>query len=102
MLRSDTLPRLAAATLLATTSCAVLLPAQSAYAAGATDITSEVLAGTNVTLTGDSIIDLPSGTTTYNGQFSGHGTLTVAGSGTLVLTKDIMEANKNPMLQCVK
>ena len=88
MLRFNTLPRLAAATLLATTSCAILLPAQSAYAAGATDITSQVLAGTSVTLTGDSIINLPSGTTTYNGQFSGQGTLTVAGSGTLVLTRD--------------
>jgi len=88
MLRFNTLPRLAAAALLATTSCAILLPAPSAYAAGAGDITSQVLAGTNVTLTGDSIINLPSGTTTYNGQFSGQGTLTVAGSGTLVLTKD--------------
>jgi autotransporter-associated beta strand protein len=65
-----------------------LLPAQSAEAAGTADITASVLAGSNVTLNGPSIIDLPSGTTTYNGVFSGQGTLTVAGSGTLVLTKD--------------
>jgi autotransporter-associated beta strand protein len=67
----------------------VLLPAQPAEAAGATnDITAAVLAGSNVTLSGPSIINLPSGTTTYNGVFSGLGTLTIAGSGTLVLTKD--------------
>jgi hypothetical protein len=41
-----------------------------------------------VTLSGPSIINLPSGTATYNGVISGQGTLTVAGSGTLVLTKD--------------
>ena len=41
-----------------------------------------------MTLSGPSIINLPSGTTTYNGTFSGQGTLTIAGSGTLVLTKD--------------
>ncbi len=69
-------------------SGATLLPAQSAEAAGTTDITASVRAGSNVTLNGPSIIDLPSGTTTYNGVFSGQGTLTVAGSGTLVLTKD--------------
>jgi len=62
--------------------------AVSAQAVAATDITSEVLAGQNVTLSGLSIVDLPAGTTTYNGTFSGRGTLTVAGSGTLVLTKD--------------
>ena len=69
-------------------SGATLLPAQSAEAAGTTDITASVLAGSNVTLNGPSIINVPSGTTTYNGVFSGQGTLTIAGSGTLVLTKD--------------
>lgn len=64
------------------------MPIQSASAAGTTDITAAVLAGTNVTLSGDLVVNLPSGTTVYNGQLSGHGTLTVAGSGTLVLTKD--------------
>jgi len=52
------------------------------------NITSQVLAGQDVTLSGASIVNLPAGTTTYNGVFSGHGPLTVAGSGTLVLTKD--------------
>lgn len=66
----------------------VLLPAQNAVAAGGTDITSQILAGSNVTLSGPSIVNVPSGTTTYNGVISGRGTLTVAGSGTLVLTKD--------------
>jgi autotransporter-associated beta strand protein len=79
--------RLAIATLL-TLSWGVLLPAQVAEADGVTDVTAAVLAGTNVTLSGPSIIDLPSGTTTYNGVFSGRGTLTIVGSGTLVLTKD--------------
>lgn len=78
--------RLTIAALL-TSSSAVLLPAQAAEAA-TVDITSAVLAGSNVTLSGPSIINLPSGTTTYGGVFSGKGTLTVAGSGTLVLTKD--------------
>jgi autotransporter-associated beta strand protein len=79
--------RLTAAILIAL-SGTMLLPAQSADAAGGTDITSAVLAGSNVTLSGPSIINLPSGTTTYNGVISGQGTLTVAGSGTLILTKD--------------
>jgi autotransporter-associated beta strand protein len=79
--------RVTLATLLAF-SGATLLPAQSAEAAGTTDITAPVLAGSNVTLNGPSIINLPSRTTTYNGVFSGQGTLTIAGSGTLVLTKD--------------
>ena len=67
---------------------AVVSPAGSARAAGPADITGQVLAGQDVTLQGDSIVDLPSGTTTYNGVFSGQGTLTVAGSGTLVLTRN--------------
>jgi len=79
--------RLGIATLL-TLSWAVLLPAPPAEAAVTTDVTAAVLAGTNVTLSGSSIINLPSGTTTYNGVFSGEGTLTIAGSGTLILTKD--------------
>ncbi|NUP54029.1 MAG: autotransporter [Catenulispora sp.] len=47
-----------------------------------------MLAGHDVVLAGDSIINLPAGTTTYGGVFSGQGTLTIAGSGTLVLTKN--------------
>lgn len=55
------------------------------------DITSQVLAGQNVTLSGDSVVNLPPGTTTYHGALSGEGTLTVRapnGPGTLVLSKD--------------
>lgn len=83
----ETLLRLTTATLLTLSGTAVL-PAQPAAADGATDITASVLAGSNVTLNGPSIINLPTGTTTYNGVFSGQGSITVAGSGTLVLTKD--------------
>ena len=74
----------AAAALLAAT----VSPAGPARAATPTDITGQVLAGQDVTLHGDSIIGLPSGTTTYNGVFSGQGTLTVSGPGTLVLTRN--------------
>jgi autotransporter-associated beta strand protein len=77
---------LAAAALLAMS--AFLLPAAPAVAAGSTNITAPVLANANVALSGASVIDLPSGTTTYTGTFSGTGALTIAGSGTLVLTKD--------------
>ena len=55
------------------------------------DITSQALGGQNVTLSGDSVVNLPPGTTTYNGVLSGEGTLTVRapnGPSTLVLSKD--------------
>ena len=55
------------------------------------DITSQVLGGQNVTLSGDSVVNLPPGTTTHNGVLSGEVTLTVRapnGPGTLVLSKD--------------
>jgi hypothetical protein len=67
---------------------AMLSPAGPARAAGPADITGQVLAGQDVVLHGDSIVNVPSGTTTYNGVLSGQGTLTVAGSGTLVLTRN--------------
>jgi autotransporter-associated beta strand protein len=89
--RAGTVPRAAAVIRAAALIFAVgfaLVPAASARAAAATDITSQVLAGQNVTLSGPSVVTLPAGTTTYNGVFSGQGTLTIAGSGTLVLTKD--------------
>ncbi|MFF4488655.1 autotransporter-associated beta strand repeat-containing protein [Streptomyces sp. NPDC001544] len=57
-------------------------------AAGPRDATADVLAGRDVTLSGDTVVTVPSGTTTYHGVFRGEGTLTVRGSGTLVLTKD--------------
>jgi hypothetical protein len=47
-----------------------------------------VLADRDVTLTGDTVVTVPSGTTTYDGVFRGEGTLTVRGTGTLILTKD--------------
>ncbi|MEU8574157.1 hypothetical protein [Streptomyces asoensis] len=52
------------------------------------DITADVLAGRDVTLAGDSVVTVPSGTTTYGGVLRGGGTPTVRGGGTLVLTED--------------
>ncbi|MCK8434959.1 autotransporter [Streptomyces sp. D2-8] len=67
---------------------ASLLAAPPAVAAGARDVTADVLADRDVTLTGDTAVTVPPGTTTYDGVFRGEGTLTVRGSGTLVLTED--------------
>lgn len=67
---------------------ALLLGAPTATAAGPRDATPDVLAGRDVTLTGDTVVTVPPGTTTYDGVFSGTGTLTVRGTGTLVLTRD--------------
>ncbi|TVZ06654.1 autotransporter [Trebonia kvetii] len=65
------------------------LPAAAATrASSVADITKQVLAGADVTLSGPSVVNLPDGTTTYSGVLSGHGTLTVAGRGTLIMTKD--------------
>ncbi|MFD5478698.1 autotransporter [Streptomyces hawaiiensis] len=54
----------------------------------ARDVTADVLAGRDVTLGGDTVVTVPPGTTTYDGVFRGEGTLTVRGSGTLILTRD--------------
>ncbi|MFF7788431.1 autotransporter-associated beta strand repeat-containing protein [Streptomyces sp. NPDC007991] len=67
---------------------ASLLAAPPAVAAGPRDVTADVLADRDVTLTGDTVVTVPPGTTTYDGVFRGEGTLTVRGSGTLVLTRD--------------
>ncbi|WP_460070681.1 autotransporter-associated beta strand repeat-containing protein [Streptomyces sp. YKOK-I1] len=67
---------------------ALLVTAPPAVAAGARDVTADVLANRDVTLTGDTVITVPSGTTTYDGVLRGEGTLTVRGGGTLVLSKD--------------
>ncbi|KAK1180832.1 autotransporter [Streptomyces sp. NBS 14/10] len=67
---------------------ALVLGAPAASAAGPRDVTADVLAGRNVTLAGDTVVTVPAGTTTYDGVFSGTGTLTVRGTGTLVLTRD--------------
>jgi len=66
------------------------LPASPAFAAAApADITADVRANRDVTLTGDAVVKLPSGgVLTYTGLVRGEGTLTVTGTGRLVLTKD--------------
>ncbi|KUL23060.1 autotransporter [Streptomyces regalis] len=62
--------------------------APPAVAAGPRDVTADVLGGRDVTLSGDTVVTVPAGTTTYDGVFRGEGTLTVRGSGTLILTRD--------------
>ncbi|MDX2548972.1 autotransporter [Streptomyces sp. WI04-05B] len=69
-------------------TAALLLGAPPASAAGPRDATADVLAGRDVTLTGDTVVRVPAGRTTYNGVFRGEGTLTVRGTGTLILTRD--------------
>ncbi len=64
------------------------LPPVPAVAAGSGDITPDILANRNVTLTGDAVVNVPAGTTTYDGVIRGEGMLRIAGSGTLILTKD--------------
>ncbi|WP_409468832.1 autotransporter [Streptomyces sp. HC307] len=76
----------AAAGALAAVALMVTVP--PAAAAGPRDVTADVLADRDVTLTGDTVVTVPSGTTTYDGVFRGEGTLTVRGSGTLILTRD--------------
>ncbi|MFI6855074.1 autotransporter [Streptomyces sp. NPDC050416] len=85
-MRSLTHTTAAAAGVLA--AVASLLAAPPAVAAGPRDVTADVLADRDVTLGGDTVVTVPPGTTTYDGVFRGEGTLTVRGSGTLVLTKD--------------
>ncbi|WP_200301809.1 autotransporter [Streptomyces adelaidensis] len=85
-MRSQTHKTAAAAGALAVT--ALMLGAPTATAAGPRDVTADVLAGRNVTLTGDTVVTVPAGTTKYGGVFGGTGTLTVRGTGTLILTKD--------------
>ncbi|MFJ4784927.1 autotransporter [Streptomyces sp. NPDC088794] len=63
-------------------------PPAAAAGTGPRDVTADVLADRDVSLTGDTVVTVPSGTTTYDGVLRGEGTLTVRGSGTLVLSKD--------------
>ncbi|MBW8847056.1 MAG: hypothetical protein JF607_18980 [Burkholderiales bacterium] len=59
-------------------------------APAATDITADILANRDITLTGAAVIKLPAGTTTYTGVISGQGTLRLtpaAGTGTLTITR---------------
>ncbi|MGW2234312.1 autotransporter [Streptomyces sp. NPDC001759] len=67
---------------------ALLATGGPAAAADVRDATADVLADRDVTLTGDTVVTVPAGTTTYDGVFRGEGTLTVRGGGTLVLTRD--------------
>jgi autotransporter-associated beta strand protein len=64
------------------------LPVAARPAFAASDIGSDIKANRDVILAGDSVVTLSGGTTTYSGVISGEGTLTIAGAGTLVLTKD--------------
>jgi autotransporter-associated beta strand protein len=52
------------------------------------DVTADVRANRNITLSGDSVVRLTGGVTTYTGVLTGEGTFTVAGTGTLVLVKN--------------
>jgi autotransporter-associated beta strand protein len=70
------------------TAAALMVAVPPAAAAGTRDVTADVLADRDVTLTGDTVVTVPAGTTTYDGVFHGEGTLTVRGGGTLVLTRD--------------
>ncbi|MFF4210392.1 autotransporter [Streptomyces sp. NPDC001796] len=80
--------RRTAAAVGALVAAALTLTAPPASAAGPRDVTADVLAGRDVTLSGDTVVTVPAGTTTYGGAFHGEGTLTVRGGGTLILTKD--------------
>ncbi|WP_426506972.1 autotransporter-associated beta strand repeat-containing protein [Dactylosporangium sp. McL0621] len=62
-------------------------PAHASYLAGM-DVTADVRANRNVGLSGDAVVRLAGGVTTYTGVISGEGTFTVTGTGTLVLTRD--------------
>ncbi|MFE9646159.1 autotransporter [Streptomyces sp. NPDC006365] len=73
---------------LAVLATGIITPSATAAPAAADDVTAAVLAGRDVTLDGDAVVTVPTGETTYNGVFRGEGTLTVRGSGTLILTKD--------------
>ena len=55
---------------------------------GDRDVTADVLANRDVKLSGDAVVRLPGGVTTYTGVISGEGVFTVGGAGTLVLVKD--------------
>ncbi|MET9502636.1 autotransporter-associated beta strand repeat-containing protein [Streptomyces sp. NPDC006622] len=82
------LPTTAAAAGALAAVAALLTTAPPAAAAGARDVTADVLANRDVTLSGPTAVTVPPGATTYDGVFRGRGTLTVRGRGTLVLTRD--------------
>ncbi|MFI9545541.1 autotransporter [Streptomyces sp. NPDC052016] len=86
-MRSHTHRTAAAVGALAAVAALTVVPPPAA-AAGTRDVTADVLAGRDVTLDGDTVVTVPSGTTRYDGVFRGEGTLTVRGSGTLMLTRN--------------
>ncbi|GAB2907641.1 hypothetical protein GCM10027075_03960 [Streptomyces heilongjiangensis] len=51
-------------------------------------MTADGPAGRDVRLDGDTVVSVPPGKTTYDGTFSGTGTLTVRSTGTLVPTRN--------------
>ncbi|SED26609.1 autotransporter-associated beta strand repeat-containing protein [Amycolatopsis tolypomycina] len=64
-------------------------PAPSASAQpGGRDVTADILANRDVTLSGDAVVRLTGGVTAYAGVIRGKGAFTVGGTGTLVLVKD--------------
>lgn len=86
-MRTHTHRTAAAAGALAAVAFTIGAPSPS-VAADTRDVTADVLAGRDVTLASDAVVTVPSGTTTYDGVFRGRGTLTVRGTGTLILTRD--------------
>ena len=98
VLEGETTPRIApraskisrSLLIVAALAATLPLPASPALAAGTpTDITADIRANRDVALSGDTVVNLPSGATiTYAGVLSGEGTVTIAGSGRLILTKD--------------
>lgn len=79
---------IAAAAALATLALTGLALPATARAASGGDITADIRANRDVVLAGDAVVKVPAGTTTYTGVISGSGTLTVRGTGTLILTRD--------------
>lgn len=55
---------------------------------GSKDVTADIRANRNVTLSGDAVVRLTGGVTTYTGVITGEGVFTVGGTGTLVLVKN--------------
>ncbi|MEV4558201.1 hypothetical protein AB0K51_14595 [Kitasatospora sp. NPDC049285] len=77
---------LASAIVAATTAPVALAPTGAVAADG--DITSSILANSDVVLGGNAVVNVPPGAHTYSGVISGQGSLRVSGTGTLILTKD--------------
>jgi autotransporter-associated beta strand protein len=55
---------------------------------GGRDVTADVRANRNIALSGDAVVRLTGGVTTYTGVITGEGVFTVGGTGTLVLVKN--------------